>query len=51
MGFVRKVVLFWFCLLNVQRVGYSLEYQLIEYLYIDVAGVYLYKKYKCLGVQ
>lgn len=32
-GFVRKVVLFCFCLLN------SSEYQLIRCLYIDVTGV------------
>lgn len=38
-GFVRKVVLFCFCLLNVQRVRYSSEYQLIRCLYIDVTGV------------
>lgn len=38
-GFVWKVVLFCFCLLNMQRVRYSSEYQLTRCLYIDVTGV------------
>lgn len=40
-GFVRKVVLFGFCLLGVQRVRYTVSiYSSDRCSYIDVAGVW-----------
>lgn len=46
-GLVRKVVLFCFCLAESEILFF--ESQLIQYLYIDVTGVWSDKTNKCLG--